>query len=362
MASRAHEQGAVSAATASGTAKDTMSQFAARILDQLSLSAWLPSAALILIVAFLFQLGAVLDRPGATTNVAAVLGSTFAAMASVNLGGAALFVVGVVVITMITQAFEFEAIRVLEGYWGTTHPVEWVAKLRSEHFRRQRTKLVELREHYRTQAWNGAREAMESEQRRLENIAQPRQLTPDMIERMGAQAMQRGSTIKLTARQEKLLESIEWTDSAPPEPLRRIVNIDERLRFIPTSQRVLPTQLGNVLRSCEDQVGRSPIESFIQEVFDQLPLSLRVEHDEERGRLDLYCSMVFVLLLVTVLTVCRLAFAHILWCLPAVTVLACGTWLMYRAAIASAQAYGALLVTIGDWVDDHRDDAQSEAG
>jgi hypothetical protein len=40
---------------------ETLSQFIARVLDQLSLSAWLPSAALVLAMDFILQLGMVLN-------------------------------------------------------------------------------------------------------------------------------------------------------------------------------------------------------------------------------------------------------------------------------------------------------------
>jgi hypothetical protein len=45
------------------------------------------------------------------------------------------------------------------------------------------------------------------------------------------------------------------------------------------------------------------VETMVQELFDDLPFSLRVEHDEQRTRLDLYCSMVFVIALTTAIAV-----------------------------------------------------------
>jgi hypothetical protein len=44
------------------TATATLSQLAARVLNQLALSAWLPSAALVLIAAYVLQLASVLDE------------------------------------------------------------------------------------------------------------------------------------------------------------------------------------------------------------------------------------------------------------------------------------------------------------
>ncbi|HET6294682.1 MAG TPA: hypothetical protein VFG33_14955 [Kribbella sp.] len=46
---------------ASGKASETLSQLIARVLTQLSLSAWLPSSSLVLSLAFVIQLGNAAD-------------------------------------------------------------------------------------------------------------------------------------------------------------------------------------------------------------------------------------------------------------------------------------------------------------
>jgi hypothetical protein len=55
---------AAKVAGGSGKAKESLSQFVARVLDQLSLSAWLPAAALVLGLDYVFQSGAMLDAEG----------------------------------------------------------------------------------------------------------------------------------------------------------------------------------------------------------------------------------------------------------------------------------------------------------
>src|SRR5919202_6751268 len=84
-------------------AQESLSQFQARILDQLSVSAWLPAAALV------FSL-LLLANVHATKNVSAAVDK----ITSINAATLALLVAAVVITTMLTQAFEFEAIRVLE--------------------------------------------------------------------------------------------------------------------------------------------------------------------------------------------------------------------------------------------------------
>jgi hypothetical protein len=102
----------------------TLSQLLARILQQLSLSAWLPSAALVLLLGFVFELGSVLDAPHAKGSHHAhdagyAVGQAFGQLGRIGASGLVLMLATVVVLTMLTQAFTFESIRVLEGYWGT---------------------------------------------------------------------------------------------------------------------------------------------------------------------------------------------------------------------------------------------------
>ena len=61
------------------------------------------------------------------------------------------------------------------------------------------------------------------------------------------------------------------------------------------ASRVMPTRLGNVLRRYEVETGADDIERFVERVYRRLPFSMQLSHDEQRARLDLYCSMVFVL-------------------------------------------------------------------
>jgi hypothetical protein len=116
---------------------------------------------------------------------------------------------------------------------------------------------------------------------------------------------------------------------------------------------MLPTRLGNVLRRYEDKTGRDSVESLVQDVFDDLPFSLRVNHDEQRTRLDLYCSMVVVIAVVTVGAAARFA-GHGWYAVGAVALGLAGIWLTYRAAVASARAYGGLLVRIAKHAPDTR--------
>ncbi len=118
----ATQEGGAEAASPVASATQTLSQFVARVLDQLSLSAWLPSAALVLLLDFTFHLGAVLDSGSQPHNPADITGVAVAGMGRIGVSGAVLLVIAVAVLTMLTQAFAFEAIRVLRGLLGYLPP------------------------------------------------------------------------------------------------------------------------------------------------------------------------------------------------------------------------------------------------
>jgi hypothetical protein len=149
-----------------------------------------------------------------------------------------------------------------------------------------------------------------------------------------------------------LARKLDWMRRAPARELRRMDALLKASAEYPKSDRlVLPTRLGNSLRAREVPVhGASAgrLESFVHRVFDELPVALQTEHDQFRSRLDLYCSLVLVFviggaagaaLLAGVGATPAAAFAG------AAAVLA---WVSYRAAVASARAYGGLLKTIAD--------------
>ena len=147
---------------------ETLSQFIARVLDQLSLSAWLPSAALVLAMDFIVQLSLVLDAK--RTGPIDTIGGVLSRISATGVGGAVLLVVAIAVLTLLTQAFSFEAIRLLEGYWGTAKAVEWVAKHRVRRHADRRRKLYEHRNVLTAKAWEDAKakiNEIEDERRRL---------------------------------------------------------------------------------------------------------------------------------------------------------------------------------------------------
>lgn len=336
------------AASAPKKATETLSQFIARVLDQLALSAWLPAAAMVLLGGFVAAVGSELDE-STHANPAAVVAGALDRMAEISLGGAVLGFVAVVVLTMLTQAFAYEAIQVLEGYWGTSWWARQYGGWRCRRHRRKRKSLVRSQRELQRAAWRTSQRALRSREAKRSRDGLPPILTEPMLEVLRASVRGRKARMTVDPGERRRALLTKWEDFADPEIVRRLHEVKRRLRDFPSPQRVLPTTLGNVLRSHEDQMRVPTPRSYVVQHFERVPFTLQVDHDEARNRLDLYCAMVFVLLLVGAVAVPRL-WSHPWYCTAAVMVILAAGILSYRAAIASARWYGTILVAIADHV------------
>jgi hypothetical protein len=140
-----------------------------------------------------------------------------------------------------------------------------------------------------------------------------------------------------------------WRDFAEPSLNRRLDSLDKALRDYPRPKREIPTRLGNVLRAYEDRTGARRPESFVQRVFDHLPFSMQVDHDDARNRLDLYAAMVLVMPVAGLIAFGLLApYWQYAGAFLAICVI--GAYSSYLAAVASARAYGPILANIAGFV------------
>lgn len=390
---------------------ESLSQFVARVLNQLSLSAWLPSASLVLALLVIFQLAAALDRqdaaaesttaatsqpsstatagvpspttprispqPGLTVNstpvgtpshdasgtpgdadpsqghgVGAAFTSTVNSIADTDFGGALLLFALVVVLTVLTQAFAFEAIRTLEGYWGTWPPVEAVARLRT---RRHEKTAARLRRRLRTEVRHSlkvAARAIAKDQdraRRAGNAnADSLKWTTEHLAHMRASAGEYKTRPRISDADRAIANGIPWQHFAGGEELRRQRNLEKRLQDYPEKGRCLPTRLGTLLRKFEDDTEYEPVETFVVKLYDRLPGVLKSQHDDHRNKLELYASMVFVCAAVTAVGVLRLVADHRGSAFALIGIGLVAAWTSYRAAIASGRQYGLILVTIAE--------------
>jgi len=334
------------------SASETASQLLAKVLNQMSLSAWLPSAALVLLVTFVMELGTSVD---AQPRVGPALSSTFMAIGKSSIGGLVLLGVVVVVVTMLTQAFSFGAIRVMEGYWGAWAWIELLASKKADRQRKKQRKIVSRYRQVRADAVDTVIAEIATEQEKLIARGEAQTFTRAMRELLEARV--KGwpvpNDLDLTPKQREQSNAFDWRARADTNLRRKELNLAMKLSDYPTEpDHVLPTWLGNILRRHEDDTGLDEVEHFIERVFPDLPFSLQLSHDEQRTRLDLYCSMVFVLLVAGTIAVGRFGFRHWHYQLAAALLAASSCWVVYRAAISSARYYGSVLVVIARHVEE----------
>ena|ERR1022692_699687 len=333
---------------------ETLSQFVARVLGQLSLVAWLPSGALVLSLTFVFQFNAVLDGKVRPKDTADAIGDAFSAMTRIGFSGALLLFAAVIVLTILTQAFAFGALLALQGFWGALPLVEWVAKHRCKHFDKKRKNLEKRYENLTEEAWYAARSEIEKQQAqaidRHDDDVDVLGWTPNMLSYLDARLTGRTPGAEPTVDERQRARDIPWKYYASSDLLRRRANLETRLDDFPESRRTMPTQLGNVLRFYTDQIEQESVETFVLEVYDRLPPYLRAQHDEQRNRLYLYCSMVLVIALIIVVTIALLGLHHLGYAISAIVLGVTAMWLTYRAAIATARVYGLYLRSISKWI------------
>lgn len=285
-------------------------------LHQLGPSSWLPAATLVGGLAVTAEMRR-LDQPD--------LASAMAAISRYSLGGFALLAVSVVAAAILTQAVAFGAIGVMMGRWGTDPVSNWFAARGIAAESRRRNRLLAA---IRAAERRGRAQAVATLQDRRPPDAD--EVRIDIVELFGD----------------------DWGAFAEPATLRRIDRLRQLERSFPAAHRVLPTRLGNVLRSYADPVDTGSghdlddLDDYVLRHRDDLPASIVGRHDGLRVRLDLYCTleMTFVMLAIVAASALvplggeAVAAGATLAALHLVFAVVCS-----RAAMASAHAYGRVL-------------------
>ena len=316
-----------------------LSQLAARVLGQLSLSAWLPGALLAfigtLVVTFARQ-GRV-DLPDALTLL---LQDKWAAVLMV--------LPTLVMATLITQAFSFEAIRTLEGYWHRGGPTRWVQRMMIEKQLERKRSIREARLALSHQAF------IESRPLWLEAIFSPALV--DALELASLELDDSDVRARMKRSDLKKLRFHDWQSRCSPVSMARIYHLSKAEEDFPADHRILPTRLGNVMRATEDRLsaGADDIESYALRRRQHANSRVQLQHDQFRTRLDMYCTLVFVAALLTLFTLVVLgisryshndaSWGETAWSAGIVVGLALLTWTSYLAAVASARGYLTALI------------------
>ena len=304
-----------------GGGKDGVSAFVARVLDQLSLTAWLPAALLVsaLAVLFQFQRDDSMDLPRAIAELAQ---DPFRLLV--------VLIPLVVIAAMVTQAFSFSAIRMLEGYWPERGPI---GLLRGAMTRRQFGHLESLerrRKKAKEKAFNETRPLMLQ-----------RGIAPAIVVALESKLYGNGAG-QLTASEQAELEDMNWEDMCPPWRRSPIDQLEQELSHYPETSRIMPTSLGNRLRAVEGNLANAgeDLEGFVMRTRSATPPRLQLQHDQFRDRLDMYCTLVFVAVVIAVAAPLILAPTHFGW-------LAIGTVSMAFLALAVSSYYGAIVSADG---------------
>lgn len=314
----------------SASAPPGLSEFAGRVLDQLSLTAWLPAAMLVGNAAVLLQLRAE-PESGFTDAIVALTDKP--------LGVLIVLLFALVLSALVTQAMEFSAIRLLEGYWGHSWAANVVATWCVRRHCRRRKRLLEKGRAVELAALSVARERM---------LAMPA-ADPVLVAAVEARARNLDTS---TFPPEALADAqtVDWREDAPPALLRRMDAVDDQFVRYPDNSRVLPTRLGNTIRSAEDALidVDPPLRGYIMRNLHRIPGLLLQEHDQYRNRLDMYCMFVFVCTVLAVAAPVLLVPARPD---PAFGIGATVAYLLltvagYRAAVASGRGYGSALLAI----------------
>lgn len=303
-------------------------ELVARVLNQLSLSAWLPAAYFTAVFALILQFKS--QRNLEVDDALRSLGGNLWLLALLTLPL-------LVIVTLLTQALSFEAIRLLEGYWRRpplAGPAAAIA-LRYQSWRLHR--LDQLIRSRTVEAWAKARGRwLDMEDQAVVDLLEgaalgldvPNDCEPDDLSRALA---------------------LDWRQACDPAEMRRLETLRVRRAEFPEEWRLLTTRLGNVLRATEDQLdeGADDLETFSYRGREILPHRLRVHHDQFRTRLDMYCTLTIVSLVAGVLAGWQLVpTVHPdwrVWAWISALGLILAAAVSYHAAIASAKGYTSIL-------------------
>jgi hypothetical protein len=303
---------------------ETFSAFGARVLNQLSLSAWLPGAFFIVGGALLAWFRA----QDATTlgGLGSYVGKSWVPILVLALPA-------LVITTLLTQAFSFEAIRTLEGYWRRRGPASWLLNICIRRQLRRKTSLTNRFQRVAAQSFSRARPSLLN--RRVDGM---------VLLAIEADLNRATRPTDLTSVQEEQADTMRWWDACQPWDSAKLIRLRRDLSEFPKDSRVMATKLGNLLRT-EDRLRNTggDIEGFVMRHREKVPPRVLAHHDQFRTRLDMYCTLVFVsaaLAIAAVPALWQLDVVDRVVAPLALFVISCAS---YGAAVSSARGYSTVL-------------------
>ncbi|MDD1477894.1 hypothetical protein [Arthrobacter sp. H16F315] len=310
--------------------KEGLSALAAKVLDQLSLTSWLPAALLTAGLAVLFQFRSkeAIDLPQAVAQIGAEPFQLLVVMVPL-----------LVIATMITQAFSFSAIRTLEGYWNRGWLSNVFSSIMTKCQARKKLRLEAAKTRHERRAFATSREQMLS-----------RGIPATIVCALEAKLYGQPRGVPLTEAEALDMEAMSWEEYCSPWQISKLDQLQGATPPYPRTSRILPTALGNRLRATEDNLENTngDLEGFVLSRWAAMPIHLRLQHDEFRDRLEMYCILVFVAAILSVATILilfdsKIQFWQIGLLATGFLALAC---VCYSAAITSANGYCTVLKQI----------------
>lgn len=306
---------------ASAASPSGISAFIARVLAQLTLSAWLPAAFLTASAAVLLQF-----RSARSANILNAIRALTANPVQVLV----IIIPLLVIAAVVTQAFSFQAIRALEGYWPGRGPVSFARTLMIRRHVRRKSALTRRR---LTEAEKALRTAM------------PEMLMsgiPFPIVKALESYLSGKEPPQLTSEEREVVASTEWRSWCDAWRLAKVDHLMNEEKGYPDAFRVLPTRLGNLLRATEDQLRQTDgdLQGYALRRYEMVPRQVQIQHDVYRTRLEMYCTLVFVsasLMLFALITL--LGRVNIVAIVITSASFALMSAVSYLAALASADGY-----------------------
>jgi hypothetical protein len=263
-------------ANVAAVSPDSLSAFVARVLDQLSLSAWFPAALFTVSLAIFLQF-----RRQGSDNLARAIRVLTADPVRVLV----IMIPILVIATVVTQAFSFEAIRTLEGYWRRRGPASLARTLMiRRQVRRRKIIAKRLRKAYE--------KAFTAAKRRMADKHIPERI----ITALQAQVVKDVEMPILTEVESSEFTATNWRSWCDPWLLAKVDQLLNEEEAYPINSRILPTKLGNLIRATEDQLLNTgdDVQGFALRRYSMAPPLVQAQHDQYRNRLEMYCVLVFV--------------------------------------------------------------------
>jgi len=314
------------------SAPDGISAFVARVLDQLTLSAWLPAALFTASMAVLLEF-----RSAKTVNISKAVEALTKNWVPVLV----LIIPVLVVATIVTQAFSFEAMRTLEGYWRRRGLASLARTMMIKRQVRRKQAIDKRLDRANEEAFYAARPQMIK-----------KGISVAVVNALEADALKANTPTLTEEEDQELVEAQQsWRTYCDPWHLAIIDHLLNDYEVYPDDDRIMPTRLGNLIRATEDELSTDgDLQGFVLRRHAMVPRRVQLQHDRFRTRMEMYCTLMFVSAALTVLTLVVLLSAGV-DTIPAV-IIAVGYVVLsqasYLAAIASARGYCAALKVMND--------------